>query len=397
MIDFSFFDLYTAYLDCLKHKKNTENAFKFSIDANQNLYKLYKELITNKYEIGRSICFIVTHPKLREVFAADFRDRIVHHLVINKILPYLEKYSFIDNSYSCRVGKGTLYGIKSVDKMIKECSCNYTEKCYILKCDLKSFFMTIDKRLLFYKLIDFIKQYEIFKEEETFNFYIGLIEKIIFNCPQNNCFKKGNLSLWIDLPKDKSLFHCDEFHGLPIGNLTSQIFANFFLSEFDHYITNKFTYYGRYVDDFVIISNDKKSLINEIPLIKKFLKENLNVTLHPKKIYLQECTKGVTFIGGIIKPNRIYIINRTKGKFFAKLNHYYNKKDNLTLNDLKDIRATVNSYLGLFRQFNSYRIRKKILTKNEFLFLYKFFINHNFKKLSLKKDYKKLLRENFLY
>lgn len=185
-----FSELYDAYADCLKHKKSTKNAFDFMVDDKAKLFNLYHELITDRYKVGRSICFIVTYPKPREVFAADFRDRIVHHLVINKILPYLETYSFIDTSYSCRVGKGTLYGIESVKNMIKECSENYTKDCYILKCDLKSFFMTINKNILYEKLISFIKEHNIFPDQNKFAFYKSLLNKIIYNEPQNNCIKK---------------------------------------------------------------------------------------------------------------------------------------------------------------------------------------------------------------
>lgn len=396
----SFEELYDAYIDCLKHKKSTENAFKYMLHEKENLFNLYNELIHNKYVIGRSISFIVTYPKPREVFAADFKDRIVHHLVIKKILPYVEKYSFIDNSYSCRVGKGTLYGIESVKQMIKECSNNYTEDCYILKCDLKSFFMSIDKRILYDKLYKFIKDHNIFPNDESFNFYINLFKLIIFNCPQKNCVIKGDKSLWKQLPKDKSLFYCDEYHGLPIGNLTSQIFANFFLSDFDHYIVDKFKYYGRYVDDFVIISKDKKALADEIPLIQKFLSEKLHVQLHPKKIYLQHFSKGVSFIGGIIKPNRTYILNKTKGKLYLKLHYYldqYKSNGELSLKELKDLRATLNSYFGLFSKFNTFKLRKKILTSKEFIPLYHYFsTTFEFKKVNLSKKYKNLFYQNFI-
>ena len=395
-----FSELYDAYVDCLKHKKSTKNAFDFMVDDKAKLFNLYHELITDRYKVGRSICFIVTYPKPREVFAADFRDRIVHHLVINKILPYLETYSFIDTSYSCRVGKGTLYGIESVKNMIKECSENYTKDCYILKCDLKSFFMTINKNILYKKLISFIKEHNIFPDQNKFAFYKSLLNKIIYNEPQNNCIKKGDVDLWKLLPKDKSLFSCDSIHGLPIGNLTSQIFANFFLSDFDHYMVNKFKYYGRYVDDFVVISNSKQDLINEISIIKKYLSENLQVTLHPKKIYLQHYKKGVTFIGSVIKPNRMYITNKTKGKLYEKLHYYlnqYKKNNQLSLVELKDLRATINSYFGLFSKFNTFKLRRKILKSEEFLPLYKYFsTTTEFNKINLKKKYKILLSNNFL-
>lgn len=166
--------------------------------------------------------------------------------------------------------------------------------------------MSIDKRKLYANISDFVNNIKDFELEEK-EFINWLLELIIFNCPQLNCIIKGNKERWKDLPKDKSLFYCDNNHGLPIGNLTSQILANFYLLNFDKYMKNKFTYYGRYVDDFFVFSNKKNDLLCILPIIKKALKISLNITLHPKKIYIQHYTKGFKFIGAIIKPNREYI------------------------------------------------------------------------------------------
>ena len=140
-------ELYKAYIDCRKRKRTTHNALTFEVNENIELYKLWMDLNEMKYEIGKSIVFCVDKPVKREIFAANFRDRIVHHLVINRINDILEK-EFIDDSYSCRKGKGTDYGVKKCYDYIKEATNNYSEECYIIKCDLKSFFMTINKKLL---------------------------------------------------------------------------------------------------------------------------------------------------------------------------------------------------------------------------------------------------------
>ena len=136
----SYEELYSAYIDCRKRKRGTANEISFEINECEKLYNLWLDLNNFNYKVGRSICFIVDKPVPREVFAADFRDRIVHHLFINRIIKYFEA-EMIDDSYSCRVGKGTQYGVYKCYEYVKLCSEGYTKDCYILKCDLKQFFV----------------------------------------------------------------------------------------------------------------------------------------------------------------------------------------------------------------------------------------------------------------
>ena len=143
-------ELFHAYFGCRKNKRNTANALAFEIDYEQNLLQLCKEINNGTYKIGRSIAFIVDKPVTREIFVADFRDRVVHHLVIGKLNNLFEK-QFIHDSYSCRIGKGTHFGIQRIDKFIRQCSENYTKDCYILKLNLQGFFMSINKNILFEK------------------------------------------------------------------------------------------------------------------------------------------------------------------------------------------------------------------------------------------------------
>ena len=144
-------DLLQAYYDARKHKRNTINQLRFEYNQEHEIVSLCDEILEKRYEIRPSICFIVEKPVKREIFAADFRDRVVHHLVYNYINPIFEK-SFIDDSYSCRKNRGTLYGIKRVEHFIKECSDNYKKDCYILKLDISGYFMNINKEILFEKI-----------------------------------------------------------------------------------------------------------------------------------------------------------------------------------------------------------------------------------------------------
>lgn len=360
------YDLFQAYYDARKNKRNTLNALKFEKHFEANLFCLFNEIIENRYEPKPSICFIVNKPVKREIFAADFRDRVIHHLIFNYINPVFEK-TFISDSYSCRVGKGTHYGIKRIDKFIRSCSQNYTKNCYILKLDIKGYFMGINKTLLYKKLTALLYQQ---KNKLSFDLptVLYLIEKTIFNDPKTDCNVKGQYADWDGLPETKSLFHAKKNCGLPIGNLTSQLFANIYLNEFDHWIKRDLhiKYYGRYVDDFLLIHTDKNYLNSLIPILSEFLLSNLKLILHPDKIYLQHHSKGVKFLGTIIKPYRIYIASRTKGNFYQAI-----EKQNRIVKDHKPVKkeqanflSSMNSYLEIMKHYKTYKLRKRMLFKN---------------------------------
>ena len=383
-------ELFHAYLDCRKRKRSTHNALEFEINENVELYKLWKDLNEKKYEIGKSIVFCVDKPVKREVFAADFRDRIVHHLVINRINDILEE-EFIDDSYSCRKGKGTMYGVERCFEYIKEATENYTKTFYIVKCDLKSFFMTIKKDLLYGKLVKFLNEKYKTDDKKQLIYLEWLIKLIVFNKPQNNCIMKQSWEHWKDLPKNKSLFFCNENNGIPIGNLTSQIFANFYLSEFDHFVKDELgiKYYGRYVDDFFFMAYDKNEI--KIILVKMRKKlESLGAMLHPNKLYIQETSKGIKFIGAVLKNNRIYIGNRTKGNFYWCVKKYNDSLKKMiqsgkepTRKELEHVMSSINSYIGFMIHYKTYNIRKRVFES----FLVKELNNY----CSITKDYSKVM------
>lgn len=289
--------------------------------------------------IGTSQCFIITKPKLREIFAANFRDRIIHHLVINELMPYFES-TLIDSCYSSRKGKGTLYGQKDLFKKIYQASEGYTKDVYIAKFDIKSFFPSINKYLLFKIVRKFIlEKYK----KSTQGIMLWLCEQIILNSPQINCNICGKLDLWNQLDVSKSLFTCE--NGIPIGNITSQWFANLFLHEFDMW-ASKWGLYGRFVDDFFLICKNKLIARTFYHKSAKFLKQTRELIINPNKIYIQHYKKGVKFIGAVIKPKRIYISSRTISNFYIKFKN--NKVKSLP------------SYYGL-KQYNSYKLILKLM------------------------------------
>jgi len=144
-------ELFEAYYECRKNKRSTANALAFELAYESNLLALFEEIRSGTYRVGKSIAFIVNRPVKREIFAGDFRDRIVHHLIIRKLNPIFEKI-FIHDSYSCREGKGTLFGVRRIDGFIRSATENYVRDAYILKLDIQGFFMNIDRGILLDRL-----------------------------------------------------------------------------------------------------------------------------------------------------------------------------------------------------------------------------------------------------
>jgi len=370
MTNFLLEDLFQAYFDARKNKRNTINALEFELNLEENLFQLYLDIINRKYELKPSICFINEYPVKREIFAADFRDRVVHHLIYNYIYEIFDN-SFIYDSYSCRKGKGTLLGIKRLDHFIRSCSENYKKDCYILKLDISGYFMNIDKNILWEKIEKVLLRKKDKIKGIDFKLLLELIEKMIFSDPTKNYKIKGKKENWVGLPKNKSLFFSKKNCGLPIGNLTSQLFSNIYLNDFDHFVKYKLgcKYYGRYVDDFFIVSRDKEFLKKNIKKIRQYIFEKLKLDIHPNKIYLQHFSKGVDFLGSYLKPYRIYIKNKTK-KNFNQVVDAWNKKViekdfDLSREEVFVFVAKTNSYLGLMGHFKTKRLRKKMVNKIE--------------------------------
>jgi retron-type reverse transcriptase len=370
-------DLLYAYYAARKHKRNTINQLRFEFKQEEEIISLCDEILTRTYTLRPSICFVIDQPVKREVFAADFRDRVVHHLLFNYINPVFER-SFINDSYSCREEKGTLYGINRINGFIKECSENYTRDCYVLKLDIQGYFMNIDKNILLDKIDKMLLCRGDIACNAPADMVDYLIHEIVLNDPRQNCIIKGKRSDWDCLPPSKSLFHSLENCGLPIGNLTSQLFSNVYLHYFDCFVKNdlEIKYYGRYVDDFVLVHTDKAFLLSAKEEIRQYLSKECHLTLHPKKIYLQHYTKGIKFLGAIIKPNRLYIDNRAKHNFYLCVKGWeqFLASHSPQKNDILQMRSSLNSYLGLMRHFKTCNIRRKVLLgEAHLLFRYGYF------------------------
>jgi RNA-directed DNA polymerase len=356
-------DLFQAYFNARRNKRNTINALQFEVHFEEEIFRLYDEIISGQYHPSPSICFIVNKPVKREIFAADFRDRIIHHWIYNHLSTLYEKV-FIYDSYSCRTGKGTHFGVKRMDHYMRSVSRNYQQDAWILKLDIQGYFMAIPHDLLYQKISSFVKGHSD-KFSCNVNLLLNLISKTIHTYPVNHCIIKGKQSNWNGLPKTKSLFHTAKGCGLPIGNLTSQLFANIYLSDFDHYVKRDLgiKHYGRYVDDFILMHPNKEYLKHCIREIRGYLLKNLKLTLHPDKVYLQPVLKGVKYLGAVIKPHRIYIANRTMGNMFDSIQGFneFIATNTPNMEEIAQFTQSMNSYLGIMGHYKSLRKRKRMV------------------------------------
>ncbi|HEY4698715.1 MAG TPA: RNA-directed DNA polymerase [Gallionella sp.] len=340
--DFSFEELVQAYLDCRNNKRNKPTSLAFEIDLEHNLCQLDDELRSGSYRPGRSICFVITRPKPREVWAADFRDRIVHHLLYNRISPRFYA-GFIADSCACIPGRGTLYGAKRLEAKIRSITHNWSMPAHYLKLDLANFFVSIDKRIV----------RELLAKRITEPWWMQLTEQVLFHDPRENFELRGAPDLLDRVPSHKRLTNQPVSHGLPIGNLSSQFFANVLLDALDQYIKHNLRcrHYVRYVDDMVLLHPSPQWLNQVRADIEAWLPENLGLRLNPAKTILQPIERGVDFVGQVIKPWHRVTRKRTINEAMRRVRDI----------DAKDLFETANSYYGLLRQStHSYHQRTEL-------------------------------------
>ena len=385
------YQLHLSYLQARKNKRNTYNQLRFEMYQEDGLMQLAEAIYERRYIPKPCIAFIINKPVMREIFAADFTDRIVHHLLYRCLYPIIDR-KLINDTYSCRVGKGTLYGINRVSKFIRSCSNNYSKETWVLKLDIQAYFMNMQHQIIYDKVLNMLpvkKQNYLGISEKTI---LYLLEQTIFNPIKENCCIKGNHNDWNGLPPSKSLFHYPNNMGLPIGNLTSQIFGNIYMNDFDHYVKKDLgiKYYGRYVDDMVFVHNDKKHLQSLIPKLSDFLLSTLHLTIHPNKIVLVNANEGIQFLGQIIKPYRNYVSNRTKNNFYQaiqQINKIMKVVPEFSWQQLCDIRTVLNSYLGILQHANTFNLRKAMMGKLKRRFYNFFYMSKNLDKVIINEDF----------
>lgn len=319
-----------AYYDCRRSKRNSASALAFEADLERNLAQLYDELLASTYQPGSSICFVVTRPKAREVWAADFRDRIVHHLLYNRIGAGIER-TFIADSCACIPGRGTLYAAQRLEAKIRSVSQNWSKPVFYLKCDLANFFVAIDKRVLDRQLRRRIEE----------PWWRRLALQVLWHDPRADYTVRSPAGLFNQVPQHKRLIAQAASLGLPIGNLSSQFFANVYLDALDQFVKHQLRcrHYVRYVDDFILLHESPRQLNAWLAEIEAFL-PTLGAKLNPKKTILQPVDRGVDFVGHVIRPWRRTTRKRSVNEALRRT---------AAASDA-DLHETANSYFGLLRQ-----------------------------------------------
>ncbi len=339
---FTYKNLLRAYNDCKKRKTSSRECLEFSLDLEANLLSLQTELLDRSYRPGRSVAFVVTKPKFREVFAAQFRDRVVHHLLYNYLSPIYEP-RFIYDSFACRPGKGTHAAMKRVqDFAYKASKGGQLDECYYLQMDVKSFFTTIDKAKLYEMIARNIKRDEI----------LWLTELIIHHDPARDVppIIHSPQKLFDKLPSDKSLFQAPTGYGLPIGNLTSQFFANVYLNDLDQYVKHqmKIKWYVRYVDDFVIIDRSWQRLRQYEKQIIEFVK-SIGIAIKHSKTILRRVSGGIDIVGYVVRPHYVLVRKRVVHQWRLAMERRTSRANR---------EQSLSSYTGHALQANTYSLRR---------------------------------------
>ncbi len=320
-----------AYIDCRQHKRTTPSARAFEAHQEANLWRLYQSLQDRTYAPGRSICFVITRPKPREVWAAPFVDRIVHHLLYNHVAPRFHA-GFIADSCACIPGRGTLYAGNRLAAKIRSITANWRRPAWYLKCDLANFFVSIDKAILRGLLARRIHE----------PWWMDLAETILFHDPRPDVHLQSRARQLALVPPHKRLRSQSADHGLPIGNLSSQFFANVLLDALDQHVKHRLQvrHYIRYVDDFILLHESPQQLNAWLADITTWLPRELHLQLNPRKTILQPIERGVDFVGHLIKPWHHTTRRRTVRAGLQRL----------ATMPAEDVFTSANSYFGLLRQ-----------------------------------------------
>jgi RNA-directed DNA polymerase len=299
----------------LRGKRRKKDVILFQIKLGDNLAGLYRSLVNHTYKHGPYLEFNISDPKPRKIHKATVRDRVFHHLLHKELYPYFDK-KFIYDSYSCRKEKGVHRALNRFKFFAGKVSKNNSRTCYALKCDIKKFFASVNHEALIKILRRHIKDQNI----------IDLLNKVV-----------------------SSFYATGPGVGLPLGNLTSQLLANVYMHEFDMFIKQglRVKYYIRYTDDFIILSDDRKYLVDLLPKIEEFLKIKLKLSLHKNKVYIKTHASGVDFLGWIHFSRYRQIRTSTKRKVIKKLKGYPKPQ-------------TAISYRGLLEHGNTYKLRQKV-------------------------------------
>ena len=308
-------NLLTAWPEFILGKRQATDVQAIALYLMDNIISLHQELANRTYRHGSYESFHIADPKPRHIHKASVRDRLLHHAIYRRLYPFFDR-TFIADSYSCRVNKGAHKALARFQSMGRQVSRNNSRTGWVLQCDIRKFFASIDQDALVGILCQYTPDYDI----------IALLKNVIES------------------------FQTTSGKGLPLGNLTSQLFVNVYMNEFDQFVKHqlKVKYYIRYADDFVFLSSDRTWLIERIPLIQSFLCDKLGLTLHPNKVRIQTLNSGINFLGWVHFPYHRDLRAMTRRRMLTRIQDH-------------PAPETVQSYLGLLKHGNTHKIRQNVL------------------------------------
>jgi retron-type reverse transcriptase len=314
-------NLFSSWEEFLCGKRKRKDVLEFSMKLSEEIFALHTELKEKTYQHSPYTAFNISDPKPRNIHKAAVRDRLLHHAIYRVLYPVFDK-KFIYDSYSCRLGKGTHKAMNRFRMFCRKESRNNTRTVWVLKCDIRKFFASIDhgvlKRILKKHITDINTFWLLSQVIDSFNsiYAMAYMRKV----------------------------------GLPLGNLTSQLLVNVYMNEFDQYVKHvlKKKYYIRYADDFVILSHDKKQLEEVLPIIENFLRNTLKLSMHPQKVSIATLASGVDFLGWVHFPSHRVLRTTTKNRMLKNLSLQIQNKH------------VVNSYLGLLQRGNTQKLVRHI-------------------------------------
>ncbi len=321
-------NLFTAWQEFRRGKRSNPDVQLFERHLEDNSFRLHWELSSRSYRHRPYHRFQVFDPKHRIIHKAEVRDRVVHHAIYRKLAPLFEP-SFIFDSYSCRIGKGTHAAVERLEKFVRQVSKNYTGPCWALKCDIRKFFDSIDHARLFTAIQRKVS------DADT----LGLLRNVIQSFGVGGKFAERER---------------ERAHGIPIGNLTSQLFANVYMDAFDHFAkeTLRAKYYLRYTDDFILLADNPEELMAQLAPMRDFLGRELKLELHPRKIILKKLRQGIDFLGYVVLPHYRVLRTRTKRRMYRKFRQSPSQE-------------SLDSYLGLLKHAEGYgdalQLRRMVL------------------------------------
>lgn len=308
-------NLFAAWQEFIAGKRKKRDVQKFSLRLTDNLVQLHNELSDFTYQHGGYKAFNISDPKPRNIHKAEVRDRVLHHVIYRQLYPFFDR-TFIADSFSCRLDKGVHRALNRFRIFGLKVSRNNTRTARVLKMDIRKFFANIDHAVLLNILASYVSDKQILR----------LMEKVIGS------------------------FSTQPGKGLPLGNLTSQLFCNVYMNEFDQFVKHqlKVKYYIRYADDFVLLSDDKQYLLGQINKISTYLGQCLRLSLHPDKVSIKTLASGVDFLGWVNFPHYRVLRTATQRRALKRIREH-------------PADETVQSYLGLASHGKAFQFKQRIL------------------------------------